>query len=171
MSVVIPTLNDALNLPQLLPLLPDWIHEVIVVDGCSTDDTVGVARNLCGRAKIVLERCHGKGAALRSGFAAATGDMIVTLDADCSMNPAEIALLVGALLSGADVAKGSRFIQGGGTDDMSIIRMLGNWGLTKTVRILFGGPISDLCYGLQAFWTCICRCSIRAAMGSKWTHS
>jgi glycosyltransferase involved in cell wall biosynthesis len=85
----------------------------------------------------------GKGAALRSGFAAATGDIIVALDADCSMHPREIVLLVSALMSGADFVKGSRFIQGGGTADMSFVRMVGNWGLAKAVRALFGGSFSD----------------------------
>lgn len=94
----------------------------------------------------------GKGAALRSGFAAATGDIIVALDADCSMHPREIVLLVSALMSGADFVKGSRFIQGGGTADMSFVRMVGNWGLAKAVRALFGGSFSDLCYGYLAFW-------------------
>ena len=94
----------------------------------------------------------GKGAALRSGFAAATGDIIVALDADCSMHPREIVLLVSALMSGADFVKGSRFIQGGGTADMSLVRMVGNWGLAKAVRALFGGSFSDLCYSYLAFW-------------------
>jgi glycosyltransferase involved in cell wall biosynthesis len=152
-SVVIPTLNEADNLRTLLPQLPAWVYEVVVVDGRSTDDTVQVARQLCSGARIVLEPKKGKGAALRRGFAAATGDIIVMMDADCSMNPREIVLLVGALLAGADFAKGSRFIQGGGTVDMSLFRMLGNWGLTQIVRMFYGQSFSDLCYGYLAFWT------------------
>lgn len=152
-SAVIPTLNEAENLRTLLPRLPEWLHEVIIVDGRSVDDTVQVARQLCGQARIVLEPRRGKGAALRRGFSAATGDVIVMLDADCSMDPREIILLVAALLAGADFAKGSRFIQGGGTVDMSLFRMLGNWGLTQTVRMLYGGSFTDLCYGYLAFWT------------------
>jgi glycosyltransferase involved in cell wall biosynthesis len=151
-SAVIPTLNEAKNLRVLLPLLPDWIYELIIVDGHSTDDTVEIARKFCAHAVIVMASQRGKGAALRSGFAAATGDIIVVLDADCSMHPREIVLLVSALMSGADLVKGSRFIQGGGTDDMSTVRMLGNWGLTIAVRALFGGSFSDLCYGYLAFW-------------------
>ena len=151
-SLVIPTLNEEANIPLLLPRIPSWIHEIIIVDGCSTDNTVAVARRTNDKVRIVLEPRRGKGVALRSGFAAATGDIIVILDADNSMDPREIVLLVGALVSGADVAKGSRFIQGGGTDDMTRFRMLGNWGLTKAVRLLYGGSFSDLCYGYIAFW-------------------
>jgi glycosyltransferase involved in cell wall biosynthesis len=151
-SVVIPTLNEAKNLPLLLLRIPSWIDEVIVVDGLSTDDTIDVARSLLPRVKIVEVREKGKGAALRAGFAAASGEIIVSIDADGSMSPNELILFVAALLSGADFVKGSRFVQGGGTDDMSLIRMLGNWGLTQLVRVLYGSGFSDLCYGYNAFW-------------------
>jgi glycosyltransferase involved in cell wall biosynthesis len=152
-SAVIPTLNEEENLRLLLPSLPTWLDEVIVVDGCSTDATVEVAKELCPKARVLIEARRGKGAALRTAFAAATGDIIVTLDADGSMHPREIILLVGALLAGADYAKGSRFIQGGGTDDMTAFRMAGNWGLTQAVRLLYGESLSDLCYGYFAFWS------------------
>jgi glycosyltransferase involved in cell wall biosynthesis len=152
-SAIIPTLNEARNLERLLPHLPPWITEVIIADGLSNDDTLAVAKQMRDGVKIVLEARRGKGAALRAGFAAATGDIVVVLDADCSMHPGEIVLLVSALLSGADFVKGSRFIQGGGTADMSMLRMLGNWGLTQTVRALYGGSFSDLCYGYFAFWS------------------
>ncbi len=151
-SVVIPTLNEADNLPHVLPLMPSYVDEVVIVDGRSTDDTIAVARSLMPNVRIVHERTHGKGAALRTGFAAATGDIIVMMDADGSMNPAEIPSYVGALLAGADFAKGSRFLQGGGTSDMPLYRKLGNWGFVIAVRVLFGGNYSDLCYGYNAFW-------------------
>jgi len=69
------------------------------------------------------------------------------------MDPSEIIMFVGTLMSGADLVKGSRFMQGGGTDDMSIFRMIGNWGLTQIVRVLYGSSFSDLCYGYMAFWS------------------
>ena len=151
-SVIIPTLNEERNLSHVLTRIPSWIHELIIVDGCSTDDTIATARRFFRSARIVIEKTRGKGAALRAGFMAATGDIVVILDADGSMDPAEITTFVGALMSGADFVKGSRFIQGGGTDDMSAFRMLGNWGLTKAVRILYRTHFSDLCYGYIAFW-------------------
>jgi glycosyltransferase involved in cell wall biosynthesis len=152
-SFVIPTLNEAKNLPWLLPRIPNWAHEIIIVDGRSTDNTVAVARRLRNDVKIVMEPRRGKGAALQAGFRAATGDIIVMLDADGSMIPEEAIAFVGALMAGADLVKGSRFVQGAGTDDMSLFRMVGNWGLTLIVRLLYGGTFSDLCYGYIAFWS------------------
>lgn len=151
-SVVIPALNEAENLPHVLPRIPAWVDEVILVDGHSIDDTVAVARALLPTVRIVTQQGRGKGAALRSGFAAATGDIIVMLDADGSTDPGEIPAYVGALLCGADFAKGSRFLQGGGTADMPHHRRLGNMAFVYGVRLLFGGRYSDLCYGYNAFW-------------------
>ena len=132
-SVVIPTLNEAKNLPFVLPRIPEWVDEVIVVDGRSTDNTIEVARELLPEVVIVYQKGKGKGDALRAGFAAATGEIIVMLDADGSTEPAEIRAYVGALLAGADFAKGSRFIQGAGTSDMELLRRLGNWGFVTLV--------------------------------------
>ena len=151
-SVVVPTLNEAKNLPHVLPRIPSWVYEVILVDGRSKDNTIEVAQELLPDIRIVRETRKGKGAALQAGFAAAKGDIIVMIDADGSMAPEEMNVYVGALLSGADFVKGSRFMQGGGTSDMEFYRRLGNWGLMMLVRMGFGGHYSDLCYGYNAFW-------------------
>jgi len=125
-SVVVPTYNEAENLPHVLPLIPDWVYEVILVDGLSVDNTVEVAQEIYPSIRVVLERQRGKGRALLAGCVAARGDIIVTIDADGSNDPAEISRFVGALISGADFAKGSRFLQGGGTSDMPFYRKAGN---------------------------------------------
>jgi glycosyltransferase involved in cell wall biosynthesis len=151
-SVVIPTLNEARNIPHVFELIPSWIHELIVVDGLSHDDTIAVAKEHFPGVLVVLEGTRGKGAALRAGFEAATGDIIVMLDADGSTDPGEIAAFVGLLMAGADVAMGSRFAMGGGTADMEAHRRAGNWALTRLVRVGFGARFSDLCYGYTAFW-------------------
>ncbi len=152
-SVVIPALNEAENLPHVLPRIPRSVHEVLLVDGYSTDDTVSVARALCPHIRIVQQTGRGKGDALRCGFAATTGNIIIMLDADGSNDPAEIPAFVGALLAGADFAKGSRFAQGGGTADMPFYRRWGNRAFVLLVRLLFGSVYTDLCYGYNAFWT------------------
>jgi len=151
-TVVIPALNEAENLPYVLPFIPAWVDEVVLVDGHSTDRTVEVALELLPNIRVVYQEGKGKGAALRTGFAAATGDIIIMMDADGSTDPAEIPLFCAALLRGADFVKGSRFLQGAGTADMEMHRMLGNLVFVMSVRLLFGGNFSDLCYGYNAFW-------------------
>ncbi len=151
-TVVIPTKNEAKNLPHVLSRIPLWVSEIILVDGDSTDDTVSVAKRLIPDIVVIGQDRPGKGAALHCGFLAAGGDIIVTLDADGSTDPAEIPAFVGALLAGADFVKGSRFAQGGDTEDMEWYRAIGNWGLVKLVQWTFGGRFTDLCYGYNAFW-------------------
>ena len=151
-SVIVPTLNEARNLPPVFAELPRGLHEVIVVDGFSTDGTPEVARSLRPDVKIVNQRQRGKGDALRSGFEAATGDILVMLDADGSADPAEIPAFVEALIQGADFAKGTRFHERGGSSDITRLRSAGNRVLSGTVNLLFGTSYSDLCYGYNAFW-------------------
>jgi glycosyltransferase involved in cell wall biosynthesis len=152
-SVVIPTMNEAANLPHVFARLPfEELFEIILVDGRSTDDTIDIARELCPSVRVLLQDGKGKGNALACGFAAARGDIIVMLDADGSTDPREIPAYVDALFEGADFAKGSRFTDGGGSVDITPFRSLGNRFLNGTVNALFGTRYTDLCYGYNAFW-------------------
>ena len=112
-SVVIPTLNEEENIGWVLSRLPQDVDEVIIVDGDSTDRTVEIATALRPDVVAVNQLGRGKGAALVTGLNQAKGDVAVIIDADGSMDPVEIPALVGALLAGADVAKGSRATAGG----------------------------------------------------------
>jgi glycosyltransferase involved in cell wall biosynthesis len=151
-SVVIPTLNEAENLPHVFERIPPQVYEVIIVDGASTDDTVEVARDLWPGVRVIQQTGTGKGNALSCGFAAAEGDVIVMLDADGSTDPAEIPRFVAALLTGADFAKGTRFMTGGGSADITPMRRAGNRVLSGLVNRLWDADYSDLCYGYNAFW-------------------
>jgi glycosyltransferase involved in cell wall biosynthesis len=151
-SVVVPTLNEARNLPYVFSRLPADIHEVILVDGHSVDDTVAVARRLRPDIRVVQQTRWGKGNALACGFEAATGDVIAMVDADGSADPGEIPKFVDALLSGADFAKGTRFAAGGGSADITRLRKLGNRLLGAVVNRCYGTRYSDLCYGYNVFW-------------------
>jgi glycosyltransferase involved in cell wall biosynthesis len=151
-SVVIPTLNEAKNLPHVFARLPEGLHEVIVVDGRSVDGTPEVASRLRPDVRLVSQTRRGKGNALACGFAAATGDVIVMIDADGSTDPGEIPRFVQALTEGADFAKGSRFVSGAGSSDITPLRRLGNRALGLVVNVLYGTRYSDLCYGYNAFW-------------------
>lgn len=153
-SIIIPTLNEEKNLPHVLSRIPalSEIREVILVDALSTDDTVKVARKLMSQIKVILQEGKGKGDALKYAWKHATGRIIVTLDADGSINPEEIPKLIEPLLAGYHLAKGSRFLPGGGTVDMPLHRHLGNWVFTVMANILFGTKYTDLVYGFHAFW-------------------
>jgi glycosyltransferase involved in cell wall biosynthesis len=151
-SVVIPTYNEALNLPSVLLQIPRAATELVIVDGHSVDGTVEVARELWPDAVVVDQPGRGKGDALRAGFAAATGDIIVMMDADGSMTPREIPAFVEALVNGADLAKGSRHMHGGGSADLTVIRSLGNRVLGWMFNSIHGTDHTDLCYGYMAFW-------------------
>jgi hypothetical protein len=154
-SVVVPTRNEARNLEVVLPAIAavrPAVHEIIVVDGHSTDDSIGAARRTLPWVRALTQTRKGKGNAMACGFAAATGDVIVMFDADGSADPAEIPAFVAALVAGADFAKGSRFAPGGGSDDITLLRRSGNAGLNGVANALFGTSYTDLCYGYNAFW-------------------
>jgi len=149
-SIVIPAKNEERNLPHVFAKLPGNC-EVILVDGNSTDETVSVAQRLRSDIIVIGQTRQGKGNALACGFAAATGDLIVMIDADGSNDPAEIPRFIAALKEGADFAKGSRFLAGGGSSDISLVRRFGNFWLNRTVNLLYGTRYTDLCYGYNAF--------------------
>lgn len=151
-SVVIPAKNEARNLEHVFGRIPDWVDEIVLVDGHSTDDTVAVAEKLKPDVRIVRQPGRGKGNALKAGFEAAKGEIIVMMDADGSTDGLEIPRFIAALTTGADFAKGSRFASGGGSDDITFARHLGNRILSTLVNRLFGTRYTDLCYGYNAFW-------------------
>ena len=152
-SVVIPARDEARNLPGVLAELPGGLHEVILVDGASRDGTIAAARGARPDILVLRQTGRGKGNALACGILAATGEITVTLDADGSADPAEIAEFVLALQAGADFVKGSRYLPGGGSSDLTMLRRAGNGALVFLMNRLYRTAFSDLCYGYNAFWT------------------
>ncbi len=152
-SVVVPALNEEESIGWVIENIPDWVSEIVLVDGLSVDGTELVVTDRRSDVVIVHQRTRGKGAALRAGFAAATGDIIVMIDADGSTDPREMGRFVDALVAGADFVKGSRNLKGGGSVDFTLLRHLGNLGFVYAANLLFGAKFTDLCYGYCAFWT------------------
>ena len=150
-SLVIPVKNEARNIAWVLGQITDDVDEVIIVDGNSTDATLITARSVRPDVKIVTQEGAGKGSALRTGFLAATGDIIVMMDADGSMTPDEITHYLHFLSNGYDFVKGSRFIPGGGSLDITPFRQLGNRFLLGVFNTLYKSDLTDLCYGFCAF--------------------
>lgn len=151
-TVIIPTLNEARNLPRVLPFLPQGLHQVIMVDGHSADNTVAVARRLRPDVLIITQDHGGKRNALACGSAAATGDIIVMLDADGSVDPAEIPQFVSVLLGGADFVKGTRFADRGAGSGITSSGRIASHVLSALVNALCHTHYSDPCYGFNAFW-------------------
>ncbi|MFH1421028.1 MAG: glycosyltransferase family 2 protein [Candidatus Aenigmatarchaeota archaeon] len=153
-SIIIPTLNEAENLPLVLEDIKTVMkaakqsYELIIVDGYSKDATVEIAKK--AKARVFYDNV-GKGSALRKGMLESRSNVIVMMDADCSHRGIELRLLVEAIESGYDVCMGSRFIQGGGTADMPVYRRLGNKSFVSIVNAVWSMNYSDLCYGYRAF--------------------
>lgn len=147
-SLVVPTMNEAKNVPHVFSSIPDIVDEVVVVDS-SSDNTVDAIRKIRPDAKIFTEKPNGKGNALKKGFEYATGDIVIAIDADGSMDLKEIPLFVKPLVNGYDVVKGSRVL--GGSEDLTPFRSFGNFCFTALVNILYDSEYSDLTYGYQGF--------------------
>jgi glycosyltransferase involved in cell wall biosynthesis len=145
-------MHHADNRPHVFATPPHSIDDLVLDDGNSVDDTVAVARRLRPNLRVVQQRGKGKGDALATGFAACTGDIIVMIDADGSTDGREIVHFVSALVAGADYVKGSRYASGGGSDDLTFNRRLGNSVLRTMVNWIYGTKYTDLCYGYNAFW-------------------
>jgi glycosyltransferase involved in cell wall biosynthesis len=147
-SLIIPTLNEERNLPIILRKIPKYVDEAIVVDGYSEDKTVKIARQY--GCKVYYDKI-GKGSALILGAKKSTGDFIVMMDADCSNRIPELKSLIAGLNSGHDICMGSRFMRGGGSEDITTTRRLGNKFFVSLVNLFFGGRYTDLCYGYRSF--------------------
>lgn len=150
-SVIVPAKNEASNILEILPYLKEF-HEVIVVVSEADQESADAAQVALPSAKIIFQTRKGKGNALACGFAEVTGDAVVMYDVDGSADPHEIPRFIKALTDGADLAKGSRFCPGGGSEDITPLRALGNKGLNILASLLTRTRFTDLCYGYNAFW-------------------
>ncbi len=150
-SLVIPAHNEARNIPWVFEQIPRCVDEVILVDGDSDDATLRMAAQCLPSVRSVRQSGPGKGSALRTGFRAATGSYVVMMDADGSMSPGEIPHYLHFLDHGYDFVKGSRFMAGGGSQDLTPVRALGNRALLALVNQLYDARLTDLCYGFCAF--------------------
>jgi len=153
LSVVIPVYNEKTTIMEVLGRVrrADLSKEIIIVDDCSTDGTREILQALPTSADlkiILLPRNSGKGAALRSGFAAVSGDIVVIQDADLEYDPAEYGNLIQPILANkADVVFGSRFL-GGPHRVLLFWHSVGNWILTTLSNMLTDLNLTDMetCY-------------------------
>jgi glycosyltransferase involved in cell wall biosynthesis len=148
-SVIVCAKNEAENLHYVLPKIPKWVDEILLVDGNSCDQTVELAKKLCPTLRVLIQPRDGKGDALKYGVKHAKGELIVTLDADGSTDPEDLPRFIQPLLDGFDFTKGSRFLNS--HLRMPVHRRFGNRVLVITTNLLFGTKYTDVCSGFNAF--------------------
>lgn len=149
-TLLIPAKNELASLPTVLADIPDYVDEIIVIDGHSDDGTLEFALNHPRVDKVVRQRSKGKGAALSAGFASATKDLVVIIDADGSMDLSELAVFL-EQFPGCGIAKGSRYLSGGGSSDLTAFRSIGNRVLTSIANRFFDQGWTDMAYGYAVF--------------------
>jgi|LakMenEpi03Aug12_release.lakeMendotaPanAssembly.Ray.scaffolds.fasta_scaffold110005_2 glycosyltransferase involved in cell wall biosynthesis len=150
-ALVIPTKNEASNLKRLLPLIPDFIDQIFVIDANSDDNTEDVVNESNKKIKLIKQLSRGKGGALAKGLASSNSDFTFIIDADGSMDPSELKLFAEYLVQGVSIVKGSRFMTNAGSDDITKFRQFGNAFLTKLANLLYRVKWTDLAYGYAAF--------------------
>jgi glycosyltransferase involved in cell wall biosynthesis len=151
-AVIIPTLNEEKNIIEVIGKLRHLgFTNILVVDGNSKDNTAAVAKKL--GVLVINQNGSGKGDALRQAFSyyGLNGDPVVIMDADGSMNPEELFRFIETIQRGADLAKGSRFMRGGYTKDMTLMRRIGNSIFVSLANLIWSTRYTDLCYGFAAF--------------------
>jgi glycosyltransferase involved in cell wall biosynthesis len=149
LSVVIPCYNEEDGVREVIGRIPEIVDEIVVVDNNCTDRTAEVARSL--GARVVEQRIPGYGSAYKAGLAAATGDVIITMDGDGTYPPEEIARLVDTLVEKRwDFLSACRFPLSD-PRAMNFTNRVGNWVLTVTAAALFFVPIRDSQSGMWVF--------------------
>jgi dolichol-phosphate mannosyltransferase len=157
-TVCLPTYNERENLEQMLRALAPLDVRVLVIDDNSPDGTGEIADRLAGELDFVSvlhrERKEGLGPAYIAGFRRALADgadYVLEMDCDFSHDPGDVARLLAACEGGADVALGSRYVPGGGTENWGLVRRVVSWGGSFYARVLLGVRIRDLTGGFKCF--------------------
>lgn len=159
LSIVVPAYNEEQTLLSVVERLlqeVEYLREIIIVDDCSKDNTFAVAQHLAsryGNVRVIRhERNGGKTAALKTGFAATTGDIVIVQDADLEYDPAEIKDVIQPIVDGfADVVYGSRFLVRKAARVLYFYHYLANKSLTFFSNLLTNVNFSDVETGYKAF--------------------
>ena len=149
-TLAILALNEIEGIQVVVPQIHrDWVDEIIVVDGGSTDGTIEwcEAHNL----RVLRQRRRGYGAGMRELIDIAQGDVVIEFMADGNCDPAAIPKLIQKITEGYDLVIGSRYTEGARSYDDTRMTRLGNWCFTRLINILFGGSFTDAMMGYRAY--------------------
>ncbi len=148
-TVQIPTYNEEGSLAHTIKRIPQGAaDEILVIDGHSTDKTVEIAKSL--GCRVIIQPGKGYGDAQLFGFKQAEGDIIISMDADGSPDPADIPKLVAKIEEGYDLALGSRYMSDARSEDDTFIRYAGNKIFTFLTNLIHGMKITDSLYFFAA---------------------
>jgi dolichol-phosphate mannosyltransferase len=157
-TVCLPTYNERENLESMLRALAPLDVDVLVIDDSSPDGTGAIADRLAGELDFVSvlhrERKEGLGPAYLAGFRRALAEgaeYVLEMDCDFSHNPADVPRLIEACRGGADLALGSRYVPGGGTENWGLGRRVVSWGGSFYARVLLGVGVRDLTGGFKCY--------------------
>ena len=157
-TICLPTYNERENIESMLRALAPLDVNVLVIDDNSPDGTGAIADALAAELEFVSvlhrERKEGLGPAYLAGFRRALADgaeLVLEMDCDFSHDPADVPRLIEACRSGADLALGSRYVPGGGTENWGIGRRVVSWGGSFYARVVLGVRIRDLTGGFKCY--------------------
>jgi dolichol-phosphate mannosyltransferase len=157
-TVCLPTYNERENLESMLRALAPLDVDVLVIDDSSPDGTGEIADRLAAELDFVSvlhrERKEGLGPAYLAGFRRALAEgaeLVLEMDCDFSHNPADVPRLIDACRAGADLALGSRYVPGGGTENWGVGRRIVSWGGSFYARVLLGVRVRDLTGGFKCY--------------------
>jgi dolichol-phosphate mannosyltransferase len=157
-TVCLPTYNERENIERMLRALEPLGVRVLVIDDNSPDGTGEIADRLAAELEFVSvlhrTRKEGLGPAYLAGFRRALDDgaeLVLEMDCDFSHDPSDVPRLIDACVTGADLALGSRYVPGGGTENWGLLRRIVSWGGSFYARTLLGARIRDLTGGFKCY--------------------
>ena len=150
-TLVIPTLNERDGMEVILPQIdPQWVDDIVFVDGTSTDGTLDVIRRY-GHGRLILQKRPGLSNAYWESLAVISSDIVVTFSPDGNSLPEAIPALLAKIREGYDMVIASRYLPGAGSLDDDPVTAFGNWMFTRVINLLFGGRYTDSLVILRAY--------------------
>jgi glycosyltransferase involved in cell wall biosynthesis len=149
-TLLLPTLNEIEALRVVIPQIErEWVDEIIVIDGGSTDGTVEFLEGLGIRVHAQAGRGFGQG--MLQGMQIARGEIVIEFMPDGNSIPADIPRMIDKMREGYDLVIGSRYFGGAKSDDDDFMTAWGNWMFTLMVNVLFNARYTDVLTGFRAY--------------------